>query len=290
MEPGHFTSEQIEEIANVLFDGFEIYSGEDVLTKSMIEERIISINESISRYMAENDKGQYDYIIGKLKDSITRFEGLYNTATNELPKNPPVYEFENSMINLYSDIGGKEIRYIAVYDSGDRDSYLLYTTGREYIKTEDVINPGADISKVLNYTAAKGTADQYLNEMGIDYMDISYMMAGQSSNDSQSDTKENHDASAECCYVFYYTRSINGISATYVNEYNGTSVTGVDGEKTYRAPWDQEYIEVFIDEEGIASLTWKSPTNVTGYESENVVIMSLDEAENAAKKRFSNDI
>lgn len=301
VEPSHFTSEQIKQAANALFDGSEIYSGKDVLTKSMIEENIIDINKSISEYESENDSGKYDYMIGKLKASIERFEELYKTVSDELPKEPPCYEFKDCMINLYTDTSGKDARFIDVFDSGDRDSELLFTTNREYVVTEEVLQSETNIGDQLSYTEAKETANRYLVAMGIDYMDISYAQVGRraiSDDNFQGDKTGEKNVSGtineadknvepdELCYVFYYTRNINGVSATYIKEHNGTSVDGVDGGKIYRAPWKQEYIEVFVDQNGIASLKWESPTSVTGYKSENASILSFEESKDIAKKNL----
>ena len=97
---------------------------------------------------------------------------------------------------------------------------------------------------------------------------------------------QNYDDSVEPCYVFYYTRNINGVLTTYVEQHNGTSTYGNDGDQTYREPWEQEYIEIFLDKDGIASMTWKCPTTVIEYKTESVPILSLDEAKETAIKNL----
>ena len=305
VKPGDFSSEQIKAAATALLDGADFYSGKDLLTKSIIQDRIVQFQKSINEYKSQNKDGMYDYSISELEDAIKRYQEQYDSATDELPHNPPVYEFIDGMVNIYSDMNGNGIRTLDVSDSG-LYSNLTYITNRNYVITNDTIEIGKNVNNNLSYSDAKAVADKYLNAMGVDYMDVSYVRVGrqvigdQSSNGEFSvvvndgDTSTNdtgnddtkYNESIDPCYVFYYTRTINGVLTTYVNRHNGTSVTGVDGAETYREPWKQEYIEIFVDKDGIAQLNWNSPTDFVCFESENVSILSLEDAKSLAKEKL----
>lgn len=299
VEPTDFTADQIETAAKVLFDGAQIYNGSNVYTKSMINEIIIEKEQKLSYYQANNNDGGFDYIIDEIENSIEYYNNLYQTAPDELPKNPPVYDFnEDGMINLYTDMDGHDIRYISVSDLG-RYSKLEYTTDREYTIIDEPVEIGTTISSDINFSDAKTIADQYLHDMGINYMDLSFMCIGKrlvsditsdeyvyESYDDDQSGEPNYNNSVEPCYVFYYTRSIKGVLTTYVNKHNGTSTYGTDGDQIYREPWEQEYIEIFIDKDGISCLTWHCPTTIIGFESENVPILSIEEAKESAKRNM----
>ena len=73
------------------------------------------------------------------------------------------------------------MRYISAMDLG-RYSEIECTTEREYSVTNEIIEFGASIGNDLTFSEAKEMADQYLLEIGIDFMDTSYICKGRCLN------------------------------------------------------------------------------------------------------------
>jgi len=76
-------------------------------------------------------------------------------------------------------------------------------------------------------------------------------------------------------YEFAFTRSIAGIPITFTNDEGSSFEPREDG--TFAEPWPYERIRVFIDETGVAALTYTSPYVILETVSESVSLLPFPE-------------
>ena len=79
-------------------------------------------------------------------------------------------------------------------------------------------------------------------------------------------------------YTFFYTRKYSGVATNYAEKFTlNNDIMAATGETgAYQKPYPQEYLAITVGEEGIYSLTYTSPLEVTETVSTNVELLPFD--------------
>jgi hypothetical protein len=117
------------------------------------------------------------------------------------------------------------------------------------------------------FVKASAKAEQYVAEMGIDYMSVSSVCKGKGS------------------YSFYYTRNYNGLQETYVDEFIGTTITAVDfGPEIFL--WEPVYLYIEIQNGSVVVVEWHNRAEITNVDNENVQTKSWEEIQEIFKTQM----
>jgi hypothetical protein len=85
----------------------------------------------------------------------------------------------------------------------------------------------------------------------------------------------------DLAYIFYFTRSINGVNQTYCA--NSISYN------QYAEPWEYVNFYVIVNDSGIVEINWRSTGSELGEQiSDNSELLSFDEIQQIAEQQFSN--
>lgn len=275
------SEDELKKIVTGIFPDADIFKREAKLSKNDIEAELIRWKEYL--YKAENDLPIFDgddKLLVEEKESMIEFcnqtiielEQDYISATNDFDNIIPDYTFEvgedgesmKALFNVKSD--GKLLGEIDVINS-DELTALYYYANKE-IKDIDLLPISKNEFNVSEQICnKKKEIDSMMQNMGIDYMSLYSAMA----------SKEDDSI------ILNYTRNISGLNESYVTEYFGTKVVGVDGA-AYRSLWGTEYFQVRIDGDEVVRIVWENPSQLDKIENNDVQIMSFDEAVAAYKK------
>ena len=118
--------------------------------------------------------------------------------------------------------------------------------------------------------ALEALADMNIN--GMELVKMAKVPLGNARNDKLS-----------YCYEFAFSRPVGGIPSTYALA-EGLSL---DNERVSET-WDQEYIEIYIDDSGILKFNWDSPTQLGETINENVSLKPFDEILSIFKQQIIN--
>lgn len=138
---------------------------------------------------------------------------------------------------------------------------------------------------------AQEIAENAISRIGIDNMKLSDACMGIMADNSPKGEDYNKTVlDWSQCYVFYFTRDVQGIGTTYEEE---TPLFGMsqyvpsdENQNIMIQPYEPEMIKISIDDSGIIEFVWQSPLTVTKTLSENVELLPFDKIQDIFKKQI----
>ena len=285
VKPRGFTDEEIKKAVNYLSNGADIYKNTTYeMTKERITEYILNAKKQVSeleKSTSVSAQNKVDY----LNEQISMNQDYYASA----PTEAELGKTEVSLNNLDSETDimfQQETNGYATFTiTDDREEFNkcamryqrsdldLGYTNHHYQNTP---------AKGMNMTKeeALALADKTLAGMGIEGFQMVEVLVG---NQYQYET-ENTDQQS---YMFYYTRSINGIETPYAQIYAWKS-TEIVGEMSdsYRPSWTPEYIMIQVDDMGVKMINWFNPVEIIEVENENVKVLNYQEIQELFSKNM----
>ncbi|MEG2625740.1 MAG: DUF6034 family protein [Christensenella sp.] len=198
----------------------------------------------------------------ELQETDYKFQEIMDEANSE-QMNLMVYEDKGivylSFVNWKTDISGSELKLSTTKNNSMQD-----------IIQNECVQPDAFKDDAKFYENKK-IADDLLDILGIDYMDLQWVTSGKDEMD-------------EDFYTMCYTRVVNGFSETHTPDYLGTLAFDPEFEK-YRNLWKDENLQVTVKNGEIISARWLNPAKIE-IENENVKIISWEEVQEIFLKQM----
>ncbi len=291
--PYGFTEQDAQKAVDVFMQGQPIYEADNVRSKADIEQDIIWVNQQIEK--AETDD-RFD--LGFLEAELKDYQEQYNKAPEKEPEreqstlkfktNPDPNAEVSRSIYVQADLGDSTPAKFCVDVSDDclfsGLTFIRYNNHRTfydpYEATETLV--GLNVSK----KDALKTAQDILKKMGVGEVTLVYAQAGVDDYGFRlsafSDTVS--DPSRKKCYIFYFSRVVQGIPVTYAEYTNGISTD--DNGATYDRVWHNELIEVLVDDSGVLRLEWQNPCTIGETLNENVKLQDFEEIKDIFRKQM----
>jgi len=278
-----FDSKTVKNIVNYFAKGEKIYDNlndDAFLTKEMAEQIIV-------------DEKQYQTTLENVSEdnsiSLQNFEKQYENLPSENEIVRTEVNIENLDMNsasVYFDTGKKIPATLSVMDERE-------AANRAYIQYSNYGFWGAYTNARRQEEPPKGTtiseADaieigkEALNEMGIDFMDVSDVQV----SDRYTNFTSDFSAFDKQCYSIFFARTIDGVKNPLTQLYAWKNSEKDNGDSgNYRKPWTPEYIWMNIDDTGILSFRWHNPVEIVEVENENVPVFTLEQAKKAFEEKM----
>lgn len=289
VEPAGFTVDQFRNFKEGLLGNKELFQYQDssILSKSDIEAIIVKARQQIYAGQAggyyyrdpatgeESYLGAYEYIDKLMED--------YDTAPTTKAKLAVPMEFtedskDGKQIYALSELDNGNIASICAYNSNDLKNNFLYFYSNK-VRSEYGITSELEGEKIngvaLTQDEAIEIANSFISKIKKNNEEFafqkayvaSYMKEGMdesfdiisSDNTSEVDMYNN----TKQCFVLYYTKRYNNIDTSYVKYFFDPIVDG-GIEQSYQRIYDDQFIELYITDEGIIQVQWDAPDEVTG--------------------------
>lgn len=309
IQPSKITQEQIDLFLDTYFPEREAIASKNIAqipTKSELEESIIALKRLIVTEEVYTDQNgvtnhdewqnQIDFLTEQLVNApeehvempydITKFSAipLMEVFREEGMTIDELYKQMEDMTELARKDGRELIDYSI--KTGDEKQYHVYALRSDEPNANyfsfggdnyyvDILEGYQDISTLkITYSEAKDIADQAKNILGLNYMEVNYSTM----SSYQGSTGSGNIGSL---YHFVYTRSVSGAGVTYTSN-------KLDAMKLNYRPWNYEYFELWIDDDGIQRAQLCSCPSISGdIVSRNVPLLSFDEVMEKARQCFN---
>ena len=291
-----FSQELTSAVYNYFFEGEETYKLEGTdMTKAKCQEKILECKQKIAE--AENDteltEEERQDIISYKSDELKRWQETYKDAPEKSTLHKVPVDDQLKVQGDYKTEKENDVMYGV--DCQTEDEYFLvinapvdssgwstmgYTrnTGLNYSgqKGEELITDEqkqkAENSVGISLDEARIKADDFFEQINVEAQVVASMGIQDVSIDEQEDGIETFTASEEyTAYKFVYAKSVDDIPLAV------TSNTQVSDDETSLI-WCYENIYVLVDKSGIIGVHWEFPTEIKKSVSDNVGIISFEQA------------
>ena len=289
IEPDKFTIEHFLAVERMFFPDCKYYSLDSPQTKEEIEQLILmterAINDPDSDFnTAVYSDSEYQSRLSEKQTSIKNYKELIKSAPSESELKPIVVteemlydnEFELIVKALSNDNelkahvsvnanSAEKKRYnridLSIYyrDPSDMSHYVM-AKPRENAEKEYLLPPPVTISQ----EQAIQTAAEAIADLGIDDMDLNYCYKLRR-GDSEA-------------YELFFTKTYREIPSNYAQ--NGGEFS------EYAFDYRPELIHVRVNDDGIISFRWDSPSKEVETLSEKVALMPYEDIKEIARKQF----
>jgi hypothetical protein len=309
--PGKFNIEQAETLCHVLLPGKTLYEPQQTKSKDDIQNKILKLEKQLHSpsaevlEMKERQPDAYKQYLSNINQQIKSLEDEFGKAPEAnqreiakmafqqdseeindgkgLDKQDIPQPLDRKVLNIETDIDKKIPTTLNIW-SYDND----HRNFAEFLCLKDGENPVNDLSLSDNIqnlhdikmteAQAANTANKVIAALGLTDMTISAAASGIIENErlfKQGATLQNMPQ----CYVFYYTRNIDGVPTTY------TDINAPKGD--YAEPWPYERIKSCVYDSGINELYWVSPAIVQEKVTDNAALLSFDQIQSIFKKQIA---
>lgn len=293
---GEFTQELVDKVYDYFFPDGEAYvtTGTD-FTKDDCEKRILEFKQTIANIRDDEEltESEREEIIAYHEEMIASLEETMKDTPEEstlefVKKDSTLEEQEWDGVNGSFTTRGFHVtsrdqkKWLTV-DSCDEEcpvaSSVNYIRQSEYSYSGDA---GVPVSKCtedeksqigITEEESRAIADDFFQKIGVDVeVHDAMLVQGYRAVDSEEPDGTMIESENYTAYRFVYAQCVDGIemavtSSSYVPDKDDTSLT-----------WLYEQISVIVDKDGIISLDWFFPQMIEDTVSENVGIISFEEA------------
>lgn len=192
-------------------------------------------------------------------------------------------------IQIEADLGKPRLAWLAVTTSKENLSGAI-TFGNissRHISYDSIFEAtetlvGLNVSK----QDALKTAQDTLQKMGVGEVALAYAQAGIDGYGilHSANRTAPSDPNRKKCYIFYFSRVIQGIPVTYVEHTNG--IFGDDNGTKYDRVWHSELIEIAVDDSGVLWFEWLNPGEAGEMLNESVQLKNFEEIKDIFRKQM----
>ena len=298
-----FSQDMVTRVYDYFFEGQETYTleGTDV-TKEVVAEELLNLKALLEQEKAVTDsKAKWtEDDIQNLEEMIADMEEEYKTAPEEstlhkVPVDSTIHVLDDMQssdnrkyegVNCHSDTAyffvlnapADASSWTTMKYYGDSRYNYSGQEGEQLLTEEDKRKAGEAIG--ISYEDAKKIADDFFHTIGIEaeecasFQTTGWLDVEEEATDKwlyENDTDVAQYPDQPTAYRFIYARLIDGIPIA------ATSSSTVPHDTT-SIIWCYENLELFVEPQGIVDFSWEFPTEVMDTVSENVGILSFEEA------------
>ena len=272
--PATFTQAQAEKLVNVLFGDAELEAPEQQWTKAQYEELLINFKLTYSQGNNPNmSEAEYE---ANVRDLEAKIVAAPETAVVLNPAEQIQAFSESGALNLQADLGRKEKARLTIrnLDEGYLSSVRFNNNdGDDY---EAISLDDAGVKLKLSKEEAQTQAEDLLSKLGIDYMKPAAVKVG-APYALEGESTENLPQ----CYLVYFTRTIEGVPATYDDATGATS-----DSDDYDKLWAYERIIVGVDDGGIVQFQWEGNASTPEITQSNVALLDFEKVMDIFKENM----
>lgn len=281
-----FASSQIERFANVLFGNAKPVAADSIYqtpTKGYLQREIDALQADIASWNAQI-QSKYEMYNGKeeAQEGLEKLMEQMDSAPGTLPAVTPDYSLADDMPSYFAMPDDQTVSRIDILQPDNQSAELAYIRD-SFLNVGDVTGLQEDISGLVTISEedALALAEKTLTDLELN----DFTCSGSSAVKYEFGTKG--------AYVFYFTRQVNGAMETYTNAKNHCSAStvaidsGAVSEDDIRT-WQYEQIHVLVDDEGILSFSYTSPSEVAEIVAEQVTeLMPFSEIANVFEQNIN---
>lgn len=300
--PTVLDSDEIESLADVLFEGQPVYDSDSVTpTKADIAEKIVQIKKNIedlkngiypssmgekATVYPEDIEYALEWEEEQLEKYTKEYENAPETASGEESNFEYVDENDVGIVDVEGNLGKSAPAGLTVV-SQDNRGFMEFINwgGLKYYVGAKVESPDDTIDQY------KTVSDDLLDSLGFDEV-YSTGVYSVSSSTNENDVASQEDAamisdagtntdSNTNCYTFKYSKLINEMEVNAVDNFLGN---GEMSESTYSDPIEQETIDVMVEDGKVIGFKWYGVSETSGITDVN--LLSDNEIKERAKAQL----
>lgn len=292
VEPGGFSQEQVTEFFNYLFPGGKAMNQNYEPTKGEIEQQIIEAKQQDPFGGVEDGAELTDEDRAMMQKSndeyIQALEEQYANAPEERPADTVAdgtMRYDESKKCMELNVAEEE-RLLFVSNDYDlttdndvpmQDPSLWYVNSQTNYTMDGAVRltPGQPLPEgaqgkiTMPLDEAIALADGFLDAGSVNDMRLAYAFL--IDNHGTGHVDNDYSPASSYAYQLIYTRTVGGTPVAIGSKSAGSATE-------FDVVWFQESLEFFITDDGFAQINWLGPHSITEVVSEDVDIISFEEA------------
>jgi hypothetical protein len=285
--PDRFTQDKVDKIIAALMQGQTIYEADTQDSRQEMEDELVYLQSLLEENEGEGADRINEQIMELRKAIVNAPETVDRIPSDGKLKTVVAQEeaisgFTGQSLHVMANLGQTYDAELLIHSSeSGKTAGARFTNQDEYsgYSKYDTTAAGTATGMEMTLQDAQALAEKTVQDMGAG-LDLAAVRIGTMHSEILG------SAEPRQAYVFWFTRSVNGMPSTY--ELNDGSMTNVPegGDAYYFEPYPYERLYVVVDDTGVVELNWTSPVSVTGMVSENVGIRGFDEMMETFKEQF----
>lgn len=268
--PDDFTQDEIDKFISYFFGDKPLYAENTILTKEMIQERVVTIKAEMETMDDNSDD------LAGAQAALKQLEEQYKTAPTTVTQTeitsklsiPPDADFE--MLDAYVDSGYNKMSSFSVYNQRNRQSlYINIDLDRIFLGLTELAGKQA-ANQTMTIETAKEHAINILDEMGIENIVPVNVETGMTEDQSKQG------------YIVTFRQSVNGtpIALNQILNYSDSQDMSVK--------WSSDELRVILDDEGVSALYWIDKGKILNELNSNIELLAFNDIYDIAKQQLKN--
>ena len=263
--PALYTQAQAEKLTEVFFGDAELESLGQQWTKAKYEELLLHYQASYASGDMGITQEEYEF---NVKDLQERWANAPETVQQLDPREQIQAFTESDRLSLQADMGRKAKTSLLIVNADEGYDSSVKFENNDGQKYSALPMGDSEITLVVAREEAQSQAEALLRDLQIDDMDMAAVKIGLAYAGGEGDPV----LGAPQCYLFYFTRSMEGVPSTY-DDRTGDATNSDD----YDRIWAYERIVVGVDDKGIVQFFWEGNAEITQMAEANVRLMPFDQ-------------
>lgn len=286
--PRGLTQSEIDSIMDTLMQGKPLYEprGPEDYTKDELMEIILKLKSGNDSDLYHMDPDAY---FREKQPEIDEYQALYEKAPEERTKKPSDTTLKTNDsgvigVGVTADFGKTEPAYFS-YIEHDMNYITFQFQNNENNPIGGAVTENFDVPGVtMPVDQAQRIAEEAVSNFGMG--DFTLNGAGTTPNASVEDMSASSSyEDLPKCYIFFFTRQIEGINETYVNR----EYIPLAPSEQFNFVWPVEEIEVLVDDSGIVAVLYTGPAADIEVTNDNVQIKPYEDILDIFEKQIKNE-
>lgn len=243
-----YSQNQVNMAVDTFFQGAAMYKTSSIAYSKQELTEMLLWQKKLLGDVKSGKNTSYVGTIEHLESEIKELERQINQADSQYPTMQDASDFsEDGELDVYGTVNGSRVFFVAT----TVNTLFMRYYADAYVDTAALLD-GEEIKNTISRNAAEKEAYNCVRRLGYSDADLNAASIGEKL--STAEEVENDESSK--VYVFYFTKTVDGIPLTY-EERGRTGITGgkdalSDEEmKIYSRPREYEYVRIVVDADGI---------------------------------------
>jgi len=283
----NFSQSQVDSVVSALFGGATLYQGVSVAmprSKSQLEEKYLALQEELELRENPDYTSRFDESDADLQTQLKNVEDLIADA-------PEIVNADDFMIRATTQLTyDKEYQADCLFINADlgrtNHAFLDVRSGTNLPFSENSIvfnnrvleatyisYPGilTESDATVPLESALSQAESLLSKIGVQGYSCVASEVGAAGLPLDEETSATI-AAADKCWILHFSKEYNGLPSTY------TDIILYSAGKDAESPIGHyDYIEVIVDDDGIAYFEWRGTEEANGVLNESPELLGFDE-------------
>lgn len=287
--PHEFTTEEAKMYVGILMQGRPVYKADNTKTKEDYAEDIVKLKAEIESVKQQTGlpEWQREADLSDLNGQLQRLQEKYEAAPDKAPgREPAAVEFIENKMEFEADLGKEEPASLGIYRTEDNtgNAVIFINNGGTGFNTGFEARDTLAGLKASRKEALE-SAKELLRELGIAEMELAKAETGV--DEAKLTGKEEDalldDPDTKKCYIFRFSRSVNGAPSTLAKGCYGSRG---DENDVFSNIWGPEYIEMYVDDSGVFIFSWFYLGDLGETMNENVQLTGFEKIKEIFKKQM----